>query len=374
MKISVEHDVLAEAVSWTARSLPARPAVPILSGVKLVAEGQTLTLSSFDYEVSARIEVPAVVDIPGEVVVPGRMLADISRELPAKTVNLELTDNKVAIKCGASRFQMITMPVDDYPVLPAFPPVIGKVDAASLANSVNQVSPAASKDDTLPPLTGILMEIEGEELSLLATDRYRLAAGQLEWTPAQSDASTSALVKAKILAEVAKSMTSAGDIEIALDQGEASIIGFSVAGRTMTSQLQSGDYPPVRKLFPESSAISAVVGTEELIDSVRRVSLVSGHNSAIRFTFSSGKVLLESSLGGDYEAEESINCHLEGDEITISFNGNYLLEGLKAVKTPYVKLAFNDSTKAAVMTSMEKIDGPENESFKYLIMPIRAGA
>ena len=209
MRFQVERDVLADAVTWTARSLPTRPPVPVLAGVRVEADATgSLQLSSFDYEVSARSTVPASVAQPGVVLVSGRLLAEICRSLPDKPVDVVLDGTKVVITCGASRFTLLTMPVEDYPTLPAMPTATGVVDGEALTHAVAQVSVAASRDDTLPLLTGVRVEIEGEKVTLLATDRYRLALRELVWRPTHPGASAVALVRARTLTDVARALGS----------------------------------------------------------------------------------------------------------------------------------------------------------------------
>ncbi|MDD9207114.1 DNA polymerase III subunit beta, partial [Georgenia sp. 10Sc9-8] len=167
MKFRVERDVLAEAVTWTARSLPTRPPVPVLAGVRLEASTEgSVTISSFDYEVSARSEVPAEVEQAGTVLVSGRLLADICKSLPAKPVSVDVDGSKVVLTCGASRFTLLTMPVEDYPALPAMPETAGTIESQVLTEAVAQVTIAASRDETLPLLTGVRLKIEGEKLTL----------------------------------------------------------------------------------------------------------------------------------------------------------------------------------------------------------------
>ena len=245
MRFRVDRDVLADAVTWTARSLPTRPPVPVLAGVRLEADTTgTVQLSSFDYEVSARSQIPADVSEAGTVLVSGRLLAEISRALPDKPVDVVLDGTKVVVTCGASRFTLLTMPVEDYPNLPVMPPTTGTVDGDELTHAVAQVSVAASRDDTLPLLTGVRVEIEGEKVTLLATDRYRLALRELTWKPSSPDISTVALVRARTLSDAAKSLGSAGSVTVALSTGSGvDMIGFE-AGRPADHQ------PPGRRRLP----------------------------------------------------------------------------------------------------------------------------
>ena len=276
MRFRVDRDVLADAVTWTARSLPTRPPVPVLAGVRIEADTTgTLQLSSFDYEVSARSQIPADVTEPGTVLVSSRLLAEISRALPAKPVDVVLDGTKVQVTCGASRFTLLTMPVEDYPTLPAMPPVAGVVDGEELTHAVAQVSVAASRDDTLPLLTGVRMEIDGEKVTLLATDRYRLALRELSWKPATPGYSSVALVRARTLSDAAKSLGGAGSVTVALSTGGGvDLIGFEAGGRHSTSLLVDGDYPAVRRLFPDETPIHAVIDKPALTEAAKRVALV----------------------------------------------------------------------------------------------------
>lgn len=377
MKFRVERDVLAEAVTWTARTLPTRPPVPVLAGVMLEAAADgTLTLSSFDYEVSARSEVPADVDEPGTVLVSGRLLADISRALPAKPVDVHLEGSRIILACGASRFTLLTMPVEDYPTLPVMPEVTGSIEADVFAQAVAQVTIAASRDETLPLLTGVRVELEGSTVTLLATDRYRLAMRELPWHPGTPDVSSIALVRARTLSDVAKSLTSAGSVDLALAAGAATtgLVGFEAGGRRTTSLLLDGEYPPVRRLFPDQTTTHAVLPTATLIESVRRVSLVAERNTPIRLSFSEGQVVLEAGQGDDAQASEVIEAHLVGEAISTAFNPHYLLDGLGALATEYVRLAFTQSSKPVVVTGQKDATGEADLTFRYLLMPIRFAA
>ena len=193
MKIQVERDVLAEAVAWTARALPARPAVPVLAGIRLQAAAD-LTLSSFDYDVSAQARVPVEAEEEGEALVSGRLLAEITRSLPARPVEITTDGSRATLTCGSATFTLLTMPTEDYPSLPEMPPPAGSIGSDAFASAVSQSATAAGRDDTLPALTGVRIEIEGETLTLVSTDRYRLAVRELRWTPARPDLSAAVLV------------------------------------------------------------------------------------------------------------------------------------------------------------------------------------
>jgi DNA polymerase-3 subunit beta len=373
MRFRVDRDVLADAVTWTARSLPTRPPVPVLAGVRLEADTTgTVQLSSFDYEVSARSQIPADVSEAGTVLVSGRLLAEISRALPDKPVDVVLDGTKVVVTCGASRFTLLTMPVEDYPNLPVMPPTTGTVDGDELTHAVAQVSVAASRDDTLPLLTGVRVEIEGEKVTLLATDRYRLALRELTWKPSAPDISTVALVRARTLSDAAKSLGSAGSVTVALSTGSGvDMIGFEAAGRQTTSLLVDGDYPAVRRLFPDETPIHAIVGTHALADAAKRVSLVAERNTPIRLSFSEGQVVLDAGQGDDAQASEALEATLVGDDISVAFNPQFLLDGLGALSTTFVRLSFTHPNKPVELTGQETLDGDDNPEYRYLLVPIR---
>ena len=373
MRFRVDRDVLAEAVTWTARSLPTRPPVPVLAGVRLEADSSGMVqLSSFDYEVSARSEIAADVSEPGTVLVSGRLLAEISRALPAKPVDVVLDGTKVTVTCGASRFTLLTMPVEDYPALPAMPPVVGTIAGDQLTQAVSQVTVAASRDDTLPLLTGVRMEIEESTITLLATDRYRLALRTLEWTPASPGYSAVALLRARTLSDAAKSLGSSDQVTLALATGVGvDLLGFEAGGRHTTSLLVDGDYPAVRRLFPEETPIHAVVTTQALTEAARRVSLVAERNTPIRLAFTEGQVVLDAGHGDDAQASEALEASLVGEDITVAFNPQFLLDGLGALSTEFVRMSFTHPNKPVEFTGQRALDGDDDRSYRYLLVPIR---
>lgn len=372
MKFSVDRDVLADAVAWTSRAVPSRPPVPVLAGVLVTADaGGTVQLASFDYEVSARGEFAADVDQPGQVLVSGRLLREIANALPHKPVDVSLEGSKVSVTCGATRFTLATMPVDQYPALPELPELTGTIDGTVLQQAVTQVTAAASRDETLPILTGVRVEIQGSHISLLATDRYRLALRELSWKPTVADVEAIALLRAKTLSDTAKALGSA-DVRVSLSSGKGiDLMGFESGGLVTTSLLMDGDYPQVRRLFPESSPITAVVKTTDLIEAARRVSLVAERNSSVRLAFTDGDVTLDAGQTDDAQASESLECTLEGEEITVAFNPQYLLDGLNALSSEYVRLGFTQASKPVEFVGLDKPGGDVADEFRYLLVPIR---
>lgn len=377
MKFRVERDVLADAVAWAARSLPVRPSVPVLAGLLIETTDDGLVLSTFDYETSARATVPADVSAEGRALVSGRLLADICRSLPNKPVEMTADGAKVSLVCGSARFSLQTMPVDEYPALPDMPAATGTVNSEVFATAVSQAVTAAGRDDMLPVLTGVRIEIEGDRISLLATDRFRLSHRELTWEPGATDASVAALVPAKVLADTAKSLTAGSRVTIALATAGAGegLIGFEgTAGggvRRTTTRLLDGEFPKVRTLFPNEHVTIARVDKASLIESVKRVSLVAERNTAVQLAFSEGLLTLDAGSGDEAQASESIEAAVNGDDITTGFNPQFLLDGLTAIETPVVELAFTQASKPAVMAGSDTLDGAADVAFRYLLMPRR---
>ncbi|MET9519631.1 DNA polymerase III subunit beta [Streptomyces sp. NPDC002994] len=373
MKIRVERDVLAEAVAWTARSLPARPPVPVLAGLLLKAEDGALSLSGFDYEVSARVSVEADVEEDGTVLVSGRLLADICRALPNRPVEISTDGVRATVVCGSSRFTLHTLPVEEYPALPQMPTATGTVPGEVFASAAAQVAIAAGRDDTLPVLTGVRIEIEGDRVTLASTDRYRFAVREFMWKPEDPEASAVALVPAKTLLDTAKSLTNGDTVTIALSSSGAGegLIGFEGAGRRTTTRLLEGDLPKYRTLFPTEFNSIAVIETAPFVEAVKRVALVAERNTPVRLSFEQGALILEAGSSDDAQAVERVDANLDGDDISIAFNPTFLLDGLSAIDSPVAQLSFTTSTKPALLSGRPAVDAEANEAYKYLIMPVR---
>ena len=371
MRFRAERDVLADGVAWAARTLPSRPPVPVLAGLVLHAESDALVLSSFDYEVSTRVIVPADIQTAGTVVVPGRLLSDICRALPGAPVEVQLDGTRVRIACGRSSFAVPIMPAEDYPQLPTMPEQVGSVAGDVFAGAITQVAIAAGKDDTLPMLTGMRMEIEGAQVTLAATDRYRLAMREFTWEPLSKGLSAAVLIPARTMADMAKALSGSGSgsaVHIALAEGGTGegMIGFESTGRRTTTRLLDGEFPKYRGLLPNEASCIATVSTAELIEAVRRVALVADRNAPIHLAFSGAEVTLRAGAGDEANATETLGCVVDGDGLEIAFNPAFLLDGLSAVGEASTNFRFTESNKPAVL---EGVDA--GSSYRYLLMPIR---
>ena len=412
MKFLVEHDVLADAVAWVARALPSRPVVPVLAGLRLEA-GDGLTLSCFDYELAATAQVAADVAEPGTALVPGRLLAEITRSLPGQPAEFTADGDVVSLTCGSAEFALVSLPLADYPELPPTPPVAGTIDGGELAAAVAQVLPAASRDDTLPMLTAICLDIDGESITLAATDRYRLAVRELRWEPARPGLRAIALVPARTLADAARTMVPGEPVPVAFTPpGEPAsgrdphpvegMISFECRGRRLTGRLIGGEFIRYRSRFPDGYGCRAEMPAGPFIEAVRRVSLVADRASPVRLTFGRDQVVVEAQTEGRARAAEAVTASFEGDEPTIAFNPHYLLDGLTAAAAgasparppsdpeeesapaaaAAIRLEFTSPARPALITLAGKGGGPAGAGeageagdappFRYLVVPLRS--
>lgn len=374
MKFRVERDALADAVAWTAKSLPSRPSVPVLAGVMLRVADSSLHVSGFDYEVSSQVTVEVQGDSDGAALVSGRLLAEITKALPAKPVDIAAVGAHLELVCGSARFTLPTMPVEDYPSLPEMPASAGTVDAAAFAAAVSQVAIAAGRDETLPMMTGVRIELNGTTLAMLATDRYRLAMREMQWNPDDPEVSITALVPARTLHDTAKTLGPiGGDVTMALAQGAAGegMIGFAGGTRRTTSRLLDGaNYPPVRSLFPASHNADARVAVSALVEVVKRVALVAERTTPVLLSFSADGLVVEAGGTEEARASEAMDATFTGEPLTIGFNPQYLIDGLQNLGAPTAVLSFVDAFKPAVISPSGE-DGEIIPGYRYLIMPIR---
>jgi DNA polymerase-3 subunit beta len=430
MRFTIERDTLTEAVAWVARALPNRPVLPILSGLLLTAPAGSgdasqgdpsgeaageLILSCFDYEVSARIRVAADVAEPGVVLVPGRLLAEITRSLPGFPVEFDdSVASDLTLTCGAASFTLVTLPVEEYPKLPDLPVLAGTVDGGVLGAAISQVVPAASRDDTLPILTGVNIELRDDVMTLAATDRYRLAMRELGWQPAQDGIDTTILIPAKTLSDAGKMMAPGVPVQIMLrgdgktgswpklagpGSGAAAggpgqsntgtelraadaMIGFESGGRRLTTRLIAGEFIKYKTRFPADFGCVGDMPATALAEAVKRVALVAERGTSVRLSFAQGRVMIEAGTEGQARARETVTAEFKGDEPAIAFSPGYLLDGLSAALTAasasespedaVIRVQFTSPTKPAVITGTARDRTDETPDFRYLVVPLRA--
>ena len=301
------------------------------------------------------------------------MLAEIARSLPAKPISFVLDGSRVLVTAGSAKFTLPTLPVNEYPQLPTLPESAGEIDSDTFATSVGQVAIAAGKDDSLPTLTGVHIEINKNTITLAATDRYRLAVKEITWQPKDANLETTTLIRARTLSDAAKSLVGSNKLTFALSAANTNekLVGFVSEQKTMTSRTLDGTFPPFRHLLPSESTAEAVIEVAPLMDSVRRVALVTDKTVPLRLSFSKDNLRLEAGAGDDAQATENLDISYTGEEINIAFNPTFLTDGLQAINSHFVHIAFTGDKKPAVLSGKSEADGAVNTSYKYLLMPMR---
>lgn len=369
MKFEADKDVLAEAVNFVVRLLPQRASLPILSGVLIEAKNDQITLSVFDYEVSAKSSINANVTSEGTVLVLGKLLSEIVNKLPKDQVAFELVDNKVNVSSASAKFNLLTMPTSEYPELPSLPESSGSVEGQVFAQAVTQVAHAASKEDVTPVLTGVLIEAKNDSLSLVATDRYRVAVKSIPWKSSISD---SVLIPARTLQEIARTFSNQGSLSISIEKTEErQMVAFSANDKSVTSVLLKGNFPAVLSLFPESIEHEAIASVDEIVEATKRVSLVVEGDNPIRYNFSTDAVTIKSITSETAQASEDVTIDLIGEETGVSLKPQFVLDGLSGMTTDHVSFGFTKNqqnpTKPGPLMFTEK--GDKAGEFKYLLQP-----
>ncbi|WP_337447308.1 DNA polymerase III subunit beta [Corynebacterium pseudokroppenstedtii] len=382
----VAKDDLSAALSWVARSLASKPTQPILRGVMMTADDDGLLLAGFDYEVSTRVRISAEVLEPGQVLVAGKLANDIIGSLPHKDVAISVDGTKVHVTCGQSNFELPAMTIEDYPELPALPEETGHIDPHVFTAAIGQVASAAGKDDSMPMLTGIKMEVKGDNVVLAATDRFRLAVREFTWEPSSPDVDAEILIPARTLADSARTLDTRLNDPIQLAMGAAQevgkdgLLGIVSENRQTTTRLIDADFPKFRPLLPKSHSSMAIVEIAPLLDAIRRVSLVAERNAQVKLEFSEDQLVLSAGGSEAGTAEETLPAQFAGEPLLIAFNANYLKEGLASIDTKNVVFGFTQPSRPAILIP-EPETMPEQDSdgqfptpstyFTYLLMPVR---
>ena len=372
MKFVVDRDLLVDGVNWVSKSISNRPITTALLGI-VIEVADEITLSGSDLETSAKAKLKAEITQKGKVLVPGRLLAEISRSLPAKPITFNLEGSRVLVTAGSAKFTLPTLPLVEYPTLPELPKTSGNLSSDLFATAVNQVAIAAGKDDSLPTLTGVFVEINKNQITLAATDRYRLAVRELTWSAADANIETTSLLRARTLADAAKSLIGSTQVTIALPATTTNekLVGFVSEGKSMTSRVLDGSFPPFRHLLPNDSTAEAVIEVAPFLDSVRRVALVTDKTVPLRLNFSSNTLQLEAGTGDEAQASEKLDINYKGEDINIAFNPTFLTDGLTAINTAFVHITFNGANKPAVLTGQTEPTSAPITNYKYLLMPMR---
>lgn len=385
LKVRLGRHEVAEAVAWAARSLPNRPTEPVMGCVRISGERDVVKIAGYDGEVSMEVEITGEIDTPGTVLVSGRLLSDITRLLPAMPVDLTSDGTRLVLTCGSARFSLPMMPVEIYPDLPTAPAETGVVSAELFSEAISQVAVAAGRDDMLTMLCGVRVEISGNKVVLVSTDRFRLAVRELSWSPAAGDVQTAVIVPAKALAEAAKTLPPGTDVHLSLGRGDElgskRLLGLHSGNRRSTHRLLDTEFPQYRRLLPVQYTAMATLGVGDLTEAIKRVALVAARGAQqVRMDFSTDGVLHLSAAGGDDggQADEYLPVEFVGEPLSICFNSSYLTDGLTALHAEQVTFGFTSALKPAVLrpAAADAAAGPGPfaagpTDYLYLLMPVR---
>ncbi|MER7958350.1 DNA polymerase III subunit beta [Streptomyces sp. NPDC096030] len=367
MEFRIDSSELTDAVAWAARVLPARSPVPVLGGLLLESADGRLRVSGLDHEASARIEVEADTVRDGRALVLGRRLLDICKVLPRGPVECVVEGARLSVTGGGARFGLSLLPLDDYPAPPQLPAFRGVVDAGAFAAAVGQVAVAAGRDDSLPVLTGIRLALDGTTMTLAATDRYRYAVRTLEWKPEgeepQGDeGGADVVVPARRLTEIARSLTSAGSVRLALDGGS---VGFESEGTRTTTRLLDGRLPRHDKLFSLGEHAVAVTERAPLVEAVKRVAVVAEGDSPVQLAFGGDAVHLQAGYEDDVASQRLPAVLSQTEAMTVAFNPGYLLDALGSFDTDSVRFHLLGPGQRALIT--DRADGIH----QHLLMSVK---
>jgi DNA polymerase-3 subunit beta len=378
VKFQSNKDVLSQAVIFVTKLLAAKPATAALSGVRIDADAAGVTFASYDHDVSTRTTIAVDVAEPGSVLVSGRLLSEIVTRLPGDSVTVAVQDSKLVVTSGSSKFQLSLMAINEYPNLPEIPPTIGSFDGEIFAEAIAQVGVAALRDDGLPAMMNISVEITGDSVSFTATDRYRIASRDIAWKANGVSDVIQILVPARVLMEAGKMFQTSDKVELSLlSGGEREILALSVGTRVVTSSLAKGQFPRVRALLDDKGAGEgySIVLASDLIDATRRVSLVVERESVLKYTFSSEGIMLETQTGESASASETVDSHLVGDEVVVWLKPKLVIDGITGAHSQFIRLGFTSSSEVGkagpvLFTAHSSKDSTDvQKDYRYLMQP-----
>ena len=358
--VACTRDDLAAGLTIVTRAVSTRGAVQVLSGVELRAEDGSLQLAATDMELSLRTRVPAQVRSQGAVVVPGRLLTDLVRLLPADDVDLSFSpeDGSLTVRSGAHSSRLNVYAAEDFPRLPSTDVAVQEIEAPSLLATIDQVSRAASRDESRPVLTGILVRFEGTKLIMAATDSYRLSVKETELSSPGPE--LEAIIPARALAELGR-LAADGTVRLGVNDNH---VIFGVGPSWLTTRRIDGQFPNYKQLLPESFEVELSLPRAELLGVVRRAAVVAQRNTPLRLRFAEGELTVAAQSQDYGETTESVPAPYAGDPLEIGFNADFLREGLESIASETVRLQLINPLRPGLLTDPDA-------AFWYLIMPIR---
>jgi DNA polymerase III subunit beta len=365
MKVVCGRDELAEKLQIAGRGVSTRTSVQILAGVLLRASDGELSLAATDMELSLRVSLEAQVEDEGSVVVPGRLLVDIVRLLPPGevTISHRAEEGVVEVVCGSASYRLHTYAAEDFPRLPEVDDGTAfTVEKEAFVDTIARVSRSASRDESRPVLTGVLVRFEGEKLVMAATDSYRLSVKETALTegPGQE---IEAIVPARALGELARIAQAGepGTLQVGVQENQ---IVFGVDGIWLTARRIDGQFPNYKQLLPETFEAEVTISRDELLDVVRRTSLMAQRKSPLRLRFEDGELTISAHTQDVGEARESLPVSYSGEPLEIGFNAEFLRDGLESVTDDAIRVKLISPLRPGLIHG-------ESDDFLYLIMPIR---
>lgn len=362
MKFRCERETLVDALTTAGRAVSSRGGqLPVLSGLHLSLDGDTLRITGSDLDLTITREVIVGGDVSGQAVIPSKLLIDVVRSLEGGAVEVDCREMDAAVRGGRSEFSIRTIAADEFPELPVAQGQEVTIEGASFVAALKQVIPAASSDDSRPILTGVLLTAEEGGLRMVSTDSYRLAVRDLPGTSVL-ESGQSVLVPSRALDEVSRVVGSADSLTLRLGERDAT---FEVEGLTVTTRLIDGDFPNYQGLIPDRNPNVLRVNRAALHDAVKRVRLMAQESTPVRLHMTSESLELVAVTQDVGEAHETLDATYDGDELTVAFNAAFLLDGVDVATGDEVRLETIDALKPAVLR-----DG-EDQDFLYLLMPVR---
>jgi DNA polymerase III subunit beta len=366
MKLSISRDTLFSALQVVGRAVSSRTTLPSLSGIKLDARARELTLSATDTELGLTMTLGEIsVETEGTLLLPGRLLGDVIRSLPSGEVTLALRSEQrdVELTAGGARFHLRTLPAEDFPRLPELAGEAAKLPAGPLAETIERVARAASRDEVRPILTGVLVQAEGTRLTMVATDSYRLSVKHAELEQALPEA-IEANVPARALRELARIVAQEGAEEVAISLARNQAV-FQTGSVVLFSRLIEGQFPSWRQLIPESFEHEVRLPREELLEVARRISQLAQRNAPLRFAFAEGELTVAAETPEVGDASEALPAPYSGEPLEIAFNPQFLIEGLESVDGEELAIKLSSPLRPGLLQPVGR------EDFSYLVMPIR---
>ncbi len=359
LKVVCDKDELASRISVVSRAVSTRSAVQVLSGIRLGSADGNLEVAATDMELSLRTTLPGSATGNGAVVVPAKLLADIVRLLPAGEVTLEEHDGSLSVTSGAYSSRLNVYAAEDFPKLPATSGALTSLDTPAFLDTIERVSRAASRDESRPVLTGILVRFEGTSLVMAATDSYRMSVK--ETTLSQPGPELEAIIPARALAELQRVAAGSTAIEVAVEENH---VVFHVGDVWLTTRRIDGQFPDVKKLRPDAFEAELSLPRVELLEVVRRAAVLAQRNSPLRLRFAEGELTISAQAQDIGETRETLPISYAGEPLEIGFNADFLREGLESVTTDEISFKLINPLRPGLITA-------DGDAFWYLIMPIR---